>query len=102
MTVMMKDDVFSMYRKYVEEDNIIFGKFINSKLNYILVSIMEEVKIIEKKQYESISEDDINNIVSILMKLSLIARIDLIKCMESINGKDLSFIKQVKWFLTHW
>ena len=97
MTVMMKDDVFSMYRKYVEEDNIIFGKFINSKLNYILVSIMEEVKIIEKKQYESISEDDINNIVSILMKLSLIARIDLIKCMESINGKDLSFIKQLKY-----
>ncbi|MEI0608070.1 hypothetical protein R4K48_14065, partial [Brachyspira pulli] len=97
MTVMMKDDVFSMYRKYVDEDNIIFGKFINSKLNYILVSIMEEVKIIEKKQYESISEDDINNIVSILMKLSLIARIDLIKCMESINGKDLSFIKQLKY-----
>ena len=97
MTVMMKDDVFSMYRKYVEEDNIIFGKFINSKLNYILVSIMEEVKIIEKKQYESISEDDINNIVGILMKLSLIARIDLIKCMESIKEKDLSFIKQLKY-----
>lgn len=53
MTVMMKDDVFSMYRKYVEEDNIIFGKFINSKLNYILVSIMEEVKIIEKNSMKA-------------------------------------------------
>ena len=37
MTVMMKDDVFSMYRKYVEEDNIIFGEFINSKLKDILL-----------------------------------------------------------------
>lgn len=97
MTVMMKDDIFGMYRKYLEEGNIIFSDFINSKLRFILLSITKEVKIIEKKQYESITEKDINNIVDILMKLSLIARIYLIKCMESMKRKDLSFIRQLKY-----
>ena len=97
MTAIMKDSLFSIYKNYFIEENLTLDEFINKQKNDALASIINEIKLIDKNEYDSISEKEIEDIGEILIKLSLIARMDLIKCINSIKNKDLSYVHKIRY-----
>ncbi|KLI25928.1 hypothetical protein [Brachyspira hyodysenteriae] len=94
MTMTIKDkNLLDAYKIYFNHDNL--NDFSNVKRNYILSSLIKEVKTINSKK-ESITDKEIETIYDILIKLSIMARIDLIMSMKSIKNKDTSFISGIK------
>ena len=87
--------IFDAYKTYFKHDIFNLNDFSNVKRNCILSSLIREVKIINAKK-DSISEKEIEIIYDILIKLSIMARIDLAISMKSIKNKDTSFMSGIK------
>ena len=93
MTAIKDNNLFDVYKMYFKHGD--FNDFSNVKRNHILSSLIREIKIINAKK-DSISEKELESIYDILVKLSIIARIDLIMAMKGIKSKDTSFIGGIK------
>lgn len=93
ITTIKDNNLFDIYKMYFKHGD--FNDFSNVKRNHLLSSLIREIKIINTKK-DSISEKEIENIYDILVKLSIIARIDLIMAMKGIKSKDTSFIGGIK------
>ena len=93
MTTIKDNNLFDIYKMYFKHGD--FNDFSNVKRNHILSSLIREVKMINIKK-DSVTEKEIENIYDILVKLSIVARIDLIMAMKSIKNKDTSFISGIK------
>ena len=87
--------IFDAYKTYFKHDIFNLNDFSNVKRNCILSSLIREVKIINAKK-DSISEKEIEIIYDILIKLSIMARIDLAISMKSIKNKYTSFMSGIK------
>lgn len=93
MTAIKDNNLFDVYKMYFKHGD--FNDFSNVKRNHILSSLIREIKIINAKK-DSISEKELESIYDILIKLSIIARIDLIMAMKGIKNKDTSFVSGIK------
>ncbi|ASJ21045.1 hypothetical protein BHAMNSH16_05055 [Brachyspira hampsonii] len=98
MTAEIKENnnLFDLYKNYFNQTDLTLNNFTKLKKNELLSSLIKEVEEINSNR-GSISEKDFESIYYILIKLSIIARIDLIIVMNSIKNKDMSFRNSLKY-----
>ncbi|WP_256097281.1 hypothetical protein [Brachyspira hampsonii] len=90
------NNLFDLYKNYFNQTDLTLNNFTKLKKNELLSSLIKEVEEINSNR-GSISEKDFERIYYILIKLSIIARIDLIMVMNSIKNKDMSFRNGLKY-----
>lgn len=96
IAVKNSDNLFNLYENYFDETDLTLNDFANLNKSELLSSLIKEAEYLNANKY-NISEKDIESIHYILIKLSIIARVDLITVMSSIKHKDISFRNSLKY-----
>ena len=97
MSISIKDNnLLDVYKNYFNQDDLTLNDFANIKRNQILSSMISEIDSINIKKND-ISEKEIDSIYYILVKISFIARIDLVMAMNSIKSRDRAFSRNIRY-----